>query len=104
MIIENPYTQPHYLTNYWCIMPSIIDKDRHANGDFFKKPTQYWFINCEPQNNLISDCVNTVPKKVIGSVKKGEHSVQTQRSMISSQYAERFIKQFIIKRYRYDKE
>lgn len=98
LIIENPYTQPHYLTNYWCIMPSIIDKDRHANGDFFKKPTQYWFINCEPQNNLISDCVNIIPKKVIGSVKKSEHSVQTQRSMISSQYAERFIKKFIIKK------
>lgn len=97
LIIENPYTQPHYLTNYWCITPSLIDKDRHANGDFFKKPTQYWFINCEPQNNPLPDCVNMVPKKVIDSVKKCVHSVQTQRSMISSQYAERFIKQFIIK-------
>ena len=23
--------------------------------DYFKKPTQYWFLNCEPKNNLIFD-------------------------------------------------
>ena len=28
LIIENPYTQPHYLTTYWCIRPTLIDKDR----------------------------------------------------------------------------
>lgn len=53
LIIENPYSQPHYLTTYWCIKPSIIDTDRTANGDFYKKPTQYWFINCKPKNNLV---------------------------------------------------
>lgn len=29
--------------------------------------------------------------------KKGEYSVQTQRSMIHPQYARRFIKQFVLK-------
>lgn len=39
MIIENPYTQPHYLTSYWCIKPSMIDKNRRMDGDYFEKPT-----------------------------------------------------------------
>ena len=49
LVIENPYTQPHYLTTYWCLQPTLIDKDRTKNGDYYKKPTQYWFINCKPK-------------------------------------------------------
>ena len=97
MIIENPYTQPHYLTSYWCIKPSMIDKNRRMDGDYFEKPTQYWFINCKVQNNLDFDPIEFVPKKVISKVKKGEYSVQTQRSMIHPQYARRFIKQYVLK-------
>ena len=36
MIIENPYTQPHYLTTYWCIKPSLIDKNRRNDGDYYE--------------------------------------------------------------------
>lgn len=97
MIIENPYTQPHYLTSYWCIKPSLIDKNRRMDGDYFEKPTQYWFINCKVQNNLDFEPIEYVPKKVISKVKKGEYSVQTQRSMIHPQYARRFIKQYVLK-------
>ena len=39
LIIENPITQPHYLTLYWCLQPKVIDKDRTLNGDYMKKPT-----------------------------------------------------------------
>lgn len=46
MVIENPYMQPHYLTTYWCMKPSLIDKDRTENGDYFKKPTQF-FLSIE---------------------------------------------------------
>ena len=56
LIIENPYTEQHYLTRYWCLKSSIIDKNRRDNGDYQNKPTQYWFINCEPKNNLILAC------------------------------------------------
>lgn len=41
MVIENPYMQPHYLTTYWCLRPTLIDKDRTQNGDYYQKPTQY---------------------------------------------------------------
>lgn len=53
LIIENPYSTTHYLTKYWAIPSSIIDKDRTLRGDYFKKPTQYWFINCKPKQNMI---------------------------------------------------
>lgn len=36
LVIENPYTQPHYLTTYWCIQPTFVDKDRTKNGDYYK--------------------------------------------------------------------
>lgn len=50
MIIENPATQPHYLLNTQTFVkkPTLIDKDRSLRGDFFRKPTAYWFFNIEP--------------------------------------------------------
>ena len=57
LIIENPYSEQHYLTKYWPIKPSIIDMDRRATGDYEKKPTQFWFINREPSHNFIFEGV-----------------------------------------------
>ena len=97
MIIENPYTQPHYLTVYWCIRPSIIDKDRTENGDYYKKPTQYWFINREPKYNILFEPLDYVEQRIITRTKKGEGtSIKTERSMIHPQYASRFIRQYIL--------
>jgi hypothetical protein len=97
MVIENPYTQPHYLTMYWCIKPTLIDKDRSRNGDYYKKPTQYWFINCEPEENFIFEPIEHVEKMVVDSVRgKGSASVQVQRSLMHPQYANRFIRQKIL--------
>jgi len=53
LIIENPYSTTHYLTQYWAIQSKVIDKNRQTRGDYFQKPTQYWFINCEPKQNMI---------------------------------------------------
>ena len=97
MVIENPYMQPHYLTTYWCLRPTLIDKDRTQNGDYYQKPTQYWFINCEPYYNLVFEPLDHVERQVIAKVKKKDGlSVKTQRSMIHPQYANRFIRQYLI--------
>ena len=97
LIIENPYMQPHYLTTYWCVKPSLIDKDRTENGDYYKKPTQYWFVGCEPKCNIVFEPLDYVEIKQIGNLKKqGDMSVKTQRSMIHPQYASRFIRQYIL--------
>jgi hypothetical protein len=97
MVIENPYTQPHYLTTYWCIKPSLIDKDRTKNGDYYKKPTQYFFINCKPKQNLVFEPLEVVQVKTIVHVKGTDNTARkTERSMMHPQYARRFIKQYLI--------
>lgn len=97
LIIENPYSNPHYLTLLWPIKPAIIDKDRTENGDYMKKPTQYWFINCEPKQTLLFEPLEETEYRTIARMKpKDGLSRETMRSMIHPQYARRFIKQFIL--------
>ena len=95
LIIENPYSEQHYLTRYWAIKPKLIDTNRREMGDYEKKPTQYWFINCEPQNNFIFECID-VKKKVRHNDLFGKPNYTVLRSMISPDYANRFIREFIL--------
>ena len=90
LIIENPYGEQHYLKRYWCVKPSIVDMDRTQNGDNFKKPTQYWFINREPSHNIIFEPLTLVERK------KVDECNTVERSMINPQYANRFIREYII--------
>ena len=98
LVIENPYNQPHYLTSYWCLKPDLVDKDRTKNGDYYKKPTQYWFVNFKPKNNLVFETIDYVKTKIIAKSRVNDDglSVKTQRSMIHPQYADRFIRQYIL--------
>lgn len=97
IIIENPYSSPHYLTDYWCIKPSLIDRDRSLNGDYYKKPTQYWFINCEPEENFIFEPIYAVDTyRVSGKKNRKDVSKKVERSLLHPQYANRFIRQKII--------
>lgn len=91
LIIENPYSTTHYLTKYWSIESKIIDKDRRTRGDFYQKPTQYWFINCEPKYNMLLEPQIWHKTKTVENT-----SNKTERSLISSDYANRFIREFII--------
>ena len=100
MIVENPYTQPHYLTlqENFVMKPTFVDTDRTRRGDMFKKPTAYWFVNCKPTYGMSF----TKPKEV----KDIEHSCRgkqaglcsEERSMISPDYARNFICDFVIGR------
>lgn len=105
LVMENPYSEEHFLRRYWCYLPAIIDKDRRDNGDYYKKPTQYWFLNCKPQNNLVfepisynaiecKDAIRTMSKEHYA--KTGADNKKTARSMIHPQYADRFIRQYIL--------
>lgn len=93
LIIENPYSTTHYLVKYWAIPSKVIDKDRTLRGDYFKKPTQYWFINCEPKYNMILEAYSWNKKKNIININS-----KTERSLISKEYANRFIREFILER------
>lgn len=89
-IIENPYHETHYLWRYWPIRPKLIDRDRHALGDYYTKPTQYFFINREPSYNFIFEGVDIKKKKTIN------RETKVERSMISPDYANRFIREYIL--------
>lgn len=97
MIVENPYTQPHYLTGYFPIKPKLIDKDRKANGDFYKKPTQYWFVNCDPMQNMFLESLEqTETMNIEHQRSKNGKSRVVLRSLMHPQYARRFIKSFVL--------
>lgn len=79
LIIENPAVQPHYLlfaTNF--IPPTFIDKDRALRGDYYHKPSAWWFINCKPtygQSLNPNRNIKTVMKSrgsVGGDMQRGE--------------------------------
>lgn len=96
-VIENPLTPPHYLTEFWPLKPAIIDKDRTENGDIYKKPTQYWFLNCKPKSNLVFEPLLEVEQKKFKKVTSTERaSRKVERSMMHPQYADRFIRQYIL--------
>jgi hypothetical protein len=98
LIVENPYAVQHYLVGNFPYKAKLIDKDRTLRGDFFKKPTQYWFVNCEP---TIGYSFNPIPKKEIKIIQRAKSSKSTglcseERSMISPIYARNFICDFIL--------
>lgn len=96
LIIENPWTPPQYLESNFVLKPTIIDKNRMLRGDYYKKPTAYWFVNCEPTRGLTEQ--HDKSQKIIKESKKGSEAgvCSEDRSMISPDYARNFICDFII--------
>ena len=91
LIIENPWSERHYLRQFWALKPKIIDKNRRLKGDYYTKPTQYWFIGCEPKDNFVLEPIEITQKKTVEYV-----NYAVERSLISKNYARRFIKEFIV--------
>lgn len=98
LILENPYSPIHYLlfTQNFYRKPSIIDKNRRLRGDYFMKPTAYWFFNCEPTNG--KSFQKPKETKIVINCKKGKIAgiCSEERSLISQDYARNFIKDFIL--------
>ena len=99
LMIENPYSTTHYLVKYWCIPATFKDMNRRDRGDYMEKPTQYWFINFEPSYNFLLEPQVVNELRVSSYMPKFEKygiSRQIMRSMISPDYANRFIREFIL--------
>ena len=71
--------------------------NRRDDGDYQVKPTQYWFINFEPSYNFIMEpqTVNEFRTHNNAKARDGK-SAKTMRSMLSTDYANRFIREFIL--------
>ena len=115
MIMENPWKTENATNYFWFMKPSIIDKDRTTRGDYFVKPTAYWFLNCKPTYGTTYQQTPKAKRKncdigywaerpnkhkkedrAKGSGKAGLCS--EERSMISPDYARNFICDFILGR------
>ena len=96
-ILENPATEPNYLISGQNFpAPTFIDKNRMLRGDIYKKPTAYWFVNCEPTYGLT--IMKDKESKRIDRSKSSKIAglCSEERSMISSDYARNFICDFIL--------
>lgn len=98
LIMENPWNGESYLKDNFITPPSIIDNDRTRRGDVYKKPTAYWFVNCEPTSGFTYE-----PSKVVKKIREAKGSNKAgvcseERSTITSTYARNFINDFILGR------
>lgn len=96
MIFENPWAEQTYLKSNFLKVPDVVDMDRMKRGDYMKKPTAYWFWNCEPTfgYSFQNDKEQKIINKMKGGIRAGICS--EERSMISSDYARNFICDFIL--------
>ena len=97
LVIENPATQPNYIIGQQNFpKPTIIDKNRMERGDYFVKPTAYWFFECEPTYGFTWQ--NDKKQKIINDCKQGIKAgiCSEERSLISSDYARNWICDFIL--------
>lgn len=96
LVMENPWSEQTYLKANFVLAPSIIDTNRQRRGDYFRKPTAYWFINCDPTNGHTYQ----LPKetKVVDKSKMAARAglCCEERSLISPDYARNFIHDFIL--------
>ena len=96
LIIENPFSVNHYLYNNFPYKPAIVDFDRTQHGDYFTKPTQYFFINCEPTHFKTVDKRHDAIRIEHLSGNRGGGICNAERSLISPEYAENFINDYIL--------
>ena len=96
MVMENSWSENHLLKFGFLKPPTIVDNNRRLRGDYFVKPTAYWFWNCE---NTYGESYQQ-PKKVKRIVEGKKHPIagmcSEERSMISPDYARNFICDFIL--------
>lgn len=97
LIFENPITGS-FLNNFFLKPPTIKDNNRMLRGDYYVKPTGYWFWNCEPTNGTTIQN-DKKQKKHNFATSRGRQKAgicSKERSMISSDYARNFICDFIL--------
>lgn len=96
MIVENPHSEHHYLHKNFPYKPKVIDKDRTRRGDYYVKPTAYWYLNCEP--TFGESYEKPKEKKTIRSASPSKKAgmCSEERSLISPAYARNFICDFVL--------
>lgn len=96
LIVENPWSEQTYLKANFIKTPDVVDMNRTIRGDYYKKPTAYFYFNCKPTygESYQNDKKQKIIMKSRGANKAGLCS--EERSMISPDYARNFIFDFIL--------
>jgi len=96
MIMENPWSEQTFLKSNFLKAPDVVDMDRTVRGDVFKKPTAYWFWNCQPERCMTIQMSKTT--RTIRSSRGGAMAgiCSEERSMITPDYARNFIADFVL--------
>lgn len=99
MIVENPYSGQHYLilAQNFVMPPTFVDHNRRLRGDYFTKPTAYWFVGCLPTLQSTEVSLLKEKKTIMGTKGASQAGLcSEERSMISPDYARNFICDFIL--------
>ena len=88
MIMENPWHPTNFTNHFWFARVSLIDKNRTLRGDYFRKPTGYWYTNCKP---TFGESYQPTPKEKIRTITAGSGAQKTQRKMKGTSQESRFI-------------
>lgn len=88
MVVENPYGKANFLRQYFPIRPAVVVQDRRVFGDAYKKPTQFFFLNCRPASKLLQAVATDMKKNPV------EDSHGFDRSMISPLFAKMFVRNY----------
>ena len=96
LIMENPWSEQTFLKANFVMPPTLVDNNRMLRGDYYVKPTAYWYINCEPTHG--KSYQNDKEKKTIMKAKGASRAglCSEERSLISPDYARNFICDFIL--------
>lgn len=109
--MENPWHEVNYTNYFWFMRPTVIDMYRTRRGDWFKKPTAYWFVGCEPTHGCTIQQTKEKDRKRIGMTSqwrdkdskkvyaKGSSKAglcSEERSLISPDYARNWICDFVL--------
>lgn len=96
MIFENPWAEQTFLKANFIKTPDVVDMNRRLRGDYFVKPTAYWFWNCSPTSGHSYE--KPVMLKTHDTTRGSSiaNFCSEERSMIAPAYARNFICDFIL--------
>lgn len=88
-VIENPYSSNYLLKQKEIKQPDLIIMDRRVYGDYYKKPTMFYFFNFEPTFMSEYVLITNTEKKYIN------HENGITRSLIHKDFAFNFVNKYI---------
>lgn len=90
LIIENTWHET--MLSMWMKTPELVDYDRRRSGDDLKKPTAFWFYNCNPEGKSVY--IKPKHLKTVNDLHRSrvQGKCSIERSVLSEEYAVNFVK------------